>query len=144
MPFEVVLDTTLARVTLVPGKGAVGTWRSEYGQQRKSEEARFQDELGGKPECVGVYASERLSFRHLGKASRGKPRRKPESGKPTFRDCREAGGNVTLSFIARCARLGYPNHVRLCERLGAKFPGPTRRSAGDMPIKRACRQCLIS
>ncbi len=21
-------------------------------------------------------------------------------------------------------------HVRLCERLGAKFPGPTRRSAG--------------
>jgi len=22
-------------------------------------------------------------------------------------------------------------HVRLCERLGAKFPGPTRRSAGD-------------
>ena len=22
-------------------------------------------------------------------------------------------------------------HVRLCERLGARFPGPTRRSAGD-------------
>jgi hypothetical protein len=22
-------------------------------------------------------------------------------------------------------------HVRLCERLGAKFPGPTRRSVGD-------------
>jgi hypothetical protein len=28
MPFEVVLDATLARVTLVPGKGALGTWRS--------------------------------------------------------------------------------------------------------------------
>jgi hypothetical protein len=38
MPFEVVLDTTLARVTLVPGKGALGIWRSEYGQRRKSEE----------------------------------------------------------------------------------------------------------
>ena len=53
-----------------------------------------------------MYASERLSFRHLGKASRGKPRRKPESGKPTFRDCRGARGNVTLPFMARCARLG--------------------------------------
>jgi len=28
MPFEVVLDATLARVTLVSGKGALGTWRS--------------------------------------------------------------------------------------------------------------------
>src|ERR1700683_2047973 len=54
----------------------------------------------------GVYASVRLSFRHLGKTSRRKPRRKPESGKPTFRDRREARGNVTLSFRARCARLG--------------------------------------
>ena len=27
-PFEVVLDTILARVTLVPGKGARSTWRS--------------------------------------------------------------------------------------------------------------------
>jgi hypothetical protein len=24
-------------------------------------------------------------------------------------------------------------HVRLCERLGAKFPGPTRRRRGDSP-----------
>ena len=38
MPFEVVLDATLARVTLVPGKGALGTWRSWYGQRRKSKE----------------------------------------------------------------------------------------------------------
>jgi hypothetical protein len=27
-PFEVVLDTILARVTLVPGNGALSTWRS--------------------------------------------------------------------------------------------------------------------
>jgi hypothetical protein len=38
MPFEVVLDTTLTRVTLVTGKGALGTWRSQYGQRRKSDE----------------------------------------------------------------------------------------------------------
>jgi hypothetical protein len=38
MPFEVVLDATLTRVTLVTGKGALGTWRSPCGQRRKSEE----------------------------------------------------------------------------------------------------------
>jgi len=38
MPFEVVLDATLTRVTLVTGKGALGTWQSQYGQRRKSEE----------------------------------------------------------------------------------------------------------
>lgn len=35
MPFEVVLDATLTRVTLVPGKGALGTWQSQHGQRRK-------------------------------------------------------------------------------------------------------------
>ena len=45
----------------------------------------FRDESRGKPEWVGVNASEHLSFARLGKASRGKPRRKPES---TFRDRR--------------------------------------------------------
>jgi hypothetical protein len=53
-----------------------------------------------------AYASERLSFPRLGKASREKPRPKPESGNPTFRDCRGARGNVTLSFMTKCARLG--------------------------------------
>ena len=38
MPFEVVLDITLTPITLVSGKGALGTWRSEHGQRRKSEE----------------------------------------------------------------------------------------------------------
>jgi hypothetical protein len=38
MPFEVVLDVTLTRVMLVTGKGALGTWRSWYGQRRKPEE----------------------------------------------------------------------------------------------------------
>jgi hypothetical protein len=66
----------------------------------------FKDELRGKPEWVGVDASERLSFTCLGKASRGKPRPKPESGNPTFRDCRGARGNVTLSIVTKGARLG--------------------------------------
>jgi hypothetical protein len=56
----------------------------------------YRDESRGKPEWVGVNASERLSFARLGKASRGKPRRKPESGNPTFRDCRGASGNVAM------------------------------------------------
>jgi hypothetical protein len=38
MPFEVVLDITLTRVMLVAGKGALGAWRSQYGQRRKSDE----------------------------------------------------------------------------------------------------------
>jgi hypothetical protein len=60
----------------------------------------------------GVYASERLSFMHCGKASWGKPRRKPESGNSTFRDCRGARGNVTCPLLTKCARLGfYPDQI---------------------------------
>jgi len=33
MPFEVVQDITLTRVTLVSGKGALGTGRSSHGQR---------------------------------------------------------------------------------------------------------------
>jgi hypothetical protein len=54
MPFEVVRDTTLARVTLATGKGALGTWRSPDGQRRVSEEPSLKDEPGGKPTRGGV------------------------------------------------------------------------------------------
>ena len=47
----------------------------------------------------GVYVSEHLNFTCLGKASRGKPRPKPESGNPTFRDCRGASGNVVTAAL---------------------------------------------
>src|SRR5579864_5737847 len=59
---------------------------------------------------LGCIASERLSFPRLGKAFRGKPRSKPESGNPTFRDCRGARGNVTFVsyYIVRAPRL-YPD-----------------------------------
>jgi len=59
---------------------------------------------------LGCIASERLSFTRLGKAFRGKPRSKPESGNPTFRDCRGARGNVTFVsyYMVRAPRL-YPD-----------------------------------
>ena len=67
---------------------------------------QFEDESGGKPEQAGVVCEPALSFVCCGKAFRGKPRSKPESGNPTFRDCRGARGIVTLSAMATCARLG--------------------------------------
>jgi len=83
------------------------------------------DELTGKPEWVGVYASERLNLRRRGKASRGKPRRKPESGNPTFRDCRGARGNAALSLMTRCARLGsIPTTSGSVGGSGCNSPGP--------------------
>src|SRR5215510_3796680 len=76
---------------------------------------------GGKPAWVGVYVSEHLSFACLGKTSRGKPRSKPESGNPTFRDCRGARGNVTLSFMTKCARLGsIPTPAKASEQAGSE------------------------
>ncbi len=107
MPFEVVLDATLTRVTLVPGKGALGTWRSPCGQRRQSEEPRFSGRAERPTErlwgvCERALKPHLVSERPLGE----KPRRKPDSGKPTVRDCRGARGNVTLSRMTQCARLG--------------------------------------
>src|SRR5262252_7743319 len=86
---------------------------------RRSHE--FQDEPRGKPKWVGVHVSERLSSINRGKTSRGKPRSKPESGNPTFRDCRGARGNVTWSLRrgARASALSRPfrsNVVRWCSQ----------------------------
>src|SRR6201987_3395435 len=87
----------------------------------------FKDELGGKPEWLGVYCERALKLHPSGKAFRGKPRSKPESGNPTFRDCRGPRGNVTLSAITGCARLGsIPTRSRHSTRkavLGATTPG---------------------
>ena len=87
-------DTTLKRVTLGSGKGALGTWRSRAGQRRESEEPACADEPAGKPALRGAYASQRLSFLMVGKACRGKPGSEPYSGNPTVRDRRGACGNV--------------------------------------------------
>jgi len=108
----------------------------------------FRDESRGKPEWVGVNASEHLSFARLGKASRGKPRRKPES---TFRDRRGASVNVVMvgsepasqskergqrgryppTYHWRDRALSRPRpvlreaHVQFCEKPRAKLSGPT-------------------
>jgi hypothetical protein len=102
----VVGDTTLKRVTLVSGKGALGTWRSQAGQRRVSEEPIFSDEPEGKREMSGVDASQRLSFLVFRKAFRGKPGSEPYSGNPTVRDRRGACGNVDEG--ARAAVLSRP------------------------------------
>ena len=35
------------------------------------------------------------------------------------------------AFSGGTSRMNREIHVRICERLGVQFPGPTRRSAGD-------------
>src|SRR5689334_15372132 len=73
----------------------------------------FKDELGGKPEWLGVYCERALKLHPSGKAFRGKPRSKPESGNPTFRDCRGARGNVTGQLLhgARASALSRPREL---------------------------------
>jgi hypothetical protein len=94
VPFEVVGDTTLKAVTLASGKGTLGTWRSQAGQRRESEESAFVDEPEGKRDGRGAYAGQRLSFLLYRKTFRGKPGSEPYSGNPTVRDRRGACGNV--------------------------------------------------
>jgi hypothetical protein len=80
---------------------------------------------------LGCMASERLSLTRLGKAFRGKPRSKPESGNPTFRDCRGARGNVTLLAITWRARLGsIPTPARSTKDGGKPHDAKTSLSAG--------------
>ena len=75
----------------------------------------------------GVHVSEHLSFTCLGKASRGKSRPKPESGNPTFRDCRGARGNVTCQLLhgARASALSRPRE------LGSLHPEAIRAAAEE-------------
>src|SRR5512145_2899641 len=126
-PFEVVLDTTLKRVTLVSGKGALGTWRSQAGQRRGSEEPAFADEPEGKREMSGVYASQRLSFLMFRKALRGKPGSERYSGNPTVADRRGACGDVDHGGIRRPPRVSKERvlvTLRLKSRAPQFYPDP--------------------
>jgi hypothetical protein len=120
------LDTTLKRVTRASGKGALGTWRSQAGQRRVSEEPAFADEPEGKRGMSGVDASQRLSFLMCRKAVRGKPGSEPYSGNPTVRDRRGACGNVDAR---RARRSSIPTQVgRIRARYPkARFPNPPVR-----------------
>ena len=75
-PFEVVLDATPGRVTLAPGKGALGTWRSRFwaGPGLRADcvlSLQSRDELVGKPESGGGYVSKHLSLLGGGKTCKG-------------------------------------------------------------------------
>ena len=78
----------------------------------------FQDELGGKPESVGVYASERLSFTCIGKASRGKAKVKTGIGNSDFPGLQ--GGPRKRDYVSldevRALRL-YPDSGELAQLL---------------------------
>gem|GEM_PF-5556611 len=70
-----------------------------HGQQHQLEEPCAKDESRGKPNWVGVYASERLSLTGFGKTSWGEAKvTKPDSGDPTVRECRGVSGTVTLRW----------------------------------------------
>ncbi len=90
-------DAAPVRVAPVPGKGALGTWRSRGGAWTQGQ-GKPTPEAGtspmGKPMAPGVYVSQHLSLAAVGKASGGKPRSEPDSGNPTVRDRRGACGNV--------------------------------------------------
>ena len=103
------MDITLKAVTLASGKGALGTWRSQAGQRRASEEPVFADEPEGKLAMSGVYASQRFSFLMFRKTFRGKPGSERYSGNPTVADRRGACGNVDAS---RARRSSIPTQVR--------------------------------
>jgi len=73
-----------------------------------------------------VHASERLSLLHLGKAPRGNAKVKTGIGKSDLPGLQ--GGprkrDLVIYDKVRASRL-YPDHVRICERLGVQLPGPT-------------------
>ena len=128
------MDITLKAVTLASGKGTLGTWRSQAGQRRESEELAFSDEPEGKLEMSGVYASQRLSFLRVGKACRGKPGSEPYSGNPTVRDRRGACGNVDAR---RARRSSIPTdlHGPCGGRAGGRVYGVIHRLKGPCTVK---------
>ena len=130
MPFEVVQDTTLSSVTLVTGKGALALGGPSMVNDASRRSHESQDEPRGKPKSVGVYVSERSSFTNLGKTSRGEPRSKPESGNPTFRDCRGARGNVTLSYLRQSARASALSRLAPAKKFRVRVSKPSCRQRG--------------
>ncbi len=91
-------------VTLPPGEGALGTWRSQGGSPNsESGEAnpRSRDEPMSKPTMEGAYVCQHFGFAVVGRAHGGKPRSEPDSGKPTVRDRRVAWENVAYGSRMR-------------------------------------------
>jgi hypothetical protein len=73
---------------------------------RRSHDVDVKDELGGKPEWVGVYCERALKLHPSWKGLSGKAKVKTGIGKSDLPGLQGARGNVTLSVITWCARLG--------------------------------------
>jgi len=98
MPSEVVRDAILPRVTLATGKRSSGYLAVPVWSTARAGGAMiWRTSRGANRNRWGVCERALQPPCH-GKASRGKPGPKPESGNPTFRDCRGARGNVTSSL----------------------------------------------
>ena len=84
----------------MPGKGALGTWRSSVVNDASRKNHDLKNELRGKPEWAGVYVSERLSLARIGKTSWGNAKAKTGIGQSDLPGLqgglgkRDAGGNV--------------------------------------------------
>ena len=131
-------DATLAKATPEPGKGALGTWRSQGGPpdaELGKADPRSSDEAGRKPLREGVYVRQRLNLARGGKAAGRKPRSEPDSGNPTVRDRRGARGNVAHggTVTPRCAtERAAMETLRLQERAPRFYPDtwPLREMSG--------------
>ena len=74
------------------------------GVSRRSHD--FQDELRGKPDWGGVYASECLSFHLSRKGLAGKAKAKTGIGKSDLPGLQGGPRKRDLVFMMKCARLG--------------------------------------
>jgi len=86
IPSDVARDAMPQEVTLVAGKGALGSGGHRRGTARDFEPVKLVTAVGGvepmgKPLPQGVYVSQRLRFCGNGKTQRGKPRSTTGPGK---------------------------------------------------------------
>ena len=102
-PVEVMEDITLIRATPGRGKGALGTWRFATGAGHRAGHWSGTD-LGDKPAGRGVYASQRLSLRSLGKVSHGLQSRQDQNRTREIRLSGIVGGPAETWTTARATR----------------------------------------
>src|SRR6266498_2630683 len=111
---QAAFEAVPARVTPVPGKGALGTrWRRRWVRSQTLSWVPAGPALwrrgGANSAASGRRVRQHCSFASWRKARsekcRGEPRPEPDSGNPTVRDRRGASGNVaTVRTFLRVVR----------------------------------------